>query len=321
MSRRQVVTALLIAQLVGAAFVTAGQALKDARDPVILAGIVAILLTGVLLAAYLRGWEAARAVNIVIVTATVGIATPDLFVRELSALIVLVPPAIAQVLAGPRWIAGSALGILAIMTLRAGPQAGFLTSYTNDVRTLASFIVIVLGMVLSRVVADTALRSATANGQRAEEALARADVQAVELQERARTLREQNQRQQELLNLVAELETPAVTLAEGVLLAPIVGPIDDRRAGAFAARLLQHASEQRARLVVRDVAGAANVNGNAALALARVVQALRLIGCQVAISGISADVARTLASNGVSFSGAITVRTPREALELYRAGA
>lgn len=319
MVRRQIVTALLIAQVAGAIMITIGQMLKDVRDPAFAIGVAAILLAVGILAAYRRGWEAALTVNMVAVTVAVGLGTPEKFVREYSALVVLVPPAVAQVLAGPRWILGSALGLLAILSLRAGPEARFLSSYTYDLRTLGSFALVVTCMLLSRLVADTALREATANGARAEEALRRADAQADELRAQAEALREQNERQQRLLDLVARLEIPAVALAEGVLLAPIVGPIDEGRAEALVGRLVRHASEQRARLVVLDVAGASDVDAEAARALGRAVEALRLIGCRVAISGISAATASVLAEGQVAFNGAVTVRTPREALERARA--
>lgn len=319
MARRQIVTALLIAQVAGAIIITIGQMLKDPREPAFGIGVAATLLAIGILAAYRRGWEAALAMNMVAVTVAVGLGTPEKFVREYSALVVLVPPAVAQVLAGPRWILGSALGLLVILSLRAGPEARFLSAYTNDLRTLGSFALVVTCMLLSRLVADTALREATANGARAEEALRRADAQADALRAQAEALREQNERQQRLLDLVARLEIPAVALAEGVLLAPIVGPIDEGRAEALVGRLVRHASEQRARLVVLDVAGASDVDADAARALGRAVEALRLIGCRVAISGISAATASALAEGQVAFNGAVTVRTPREALERERA--
>ena len=131
-------------------------------------------------------------------------------------------------------------------------------------------------------------------------------------------LQAQNQRQQRLLDLVAQLETPAILLAKGVLLAPVVGPIDDQRAQSFVGRLLEAASLQRARLVIIDIAGASNVDSRAAALLGQAVQALRLIGCRVAISGISAELAHTLVTAGISFDGVPTVRTPREAIEHYQ---
>lgn len=318
MTQRQVVTALLIVQIIGTVLLAIGQVLRDPTSIILPTSIAIIVLLIVLLWAYRCGWEPARMIDIVVVTIAVGIATPDEFVFQRPALIALVPMALAQVLGGPGWVAGSALGMLAIFTLRAGFEHGFLTTYTADLRTIAIFTFIVASMALSRVIADTAVRNATRQQQRAEEAFARIEAQAQTLQEQTQELRAQNQRQQRLLDLIAQLETPAILLAEGVLLAPVVGPIDDQRAQSFVGRLLEAASLQRARLVIIDIAGASNVDSRAAALLGQAVQALRLIGCQVAISGISAELAHTLVTVGVAFDGVLTVRTPREAIEHYQ---
>lgn len=318
MTRRQVVLALLALQLVSTILLVIGQAIRDINNIVFPLGIATTLIIAGLLWAYWRGWEQAGIVNIIVVTIAVGIGTPDWLVRPYQGLIVLVPMALAQILGGPRWILISMFGLLAILTVRAGPEAGYITSYTGDLRTITILLFIVLSMALSRIIADTAIRTATANAQRAEEARTHADAQAKTLEEQTQALQEQNRRQQQLLDLVAQLETPAILLAEGVLLAPIVGPIDDQRAESFVGRLLEVASAQRARLVIIDIAGASNVDERAAALLGRAVRSLRLIGCRVAISGISAELAHTLVASGVSFDGIPTVRTPREAIALYQ---
>ncbi|MCS6841799.1 MAG: STAS domain-containing protein [Roseiflexus sp.] len=319
MTRRQVVLALLTLQLIGTILLVIGQAIRDINSIIFPLGIATTFIIAGLLWAYWRGWEQASIVDIIIVTIAVGIGTPDWLVRPHQGLIVLVPMALAQILGGPRWILISTVGLLAILTVRAGPEAGYITAYTGDLRTITIFGFIVLSMALSRIIADNAIRHATEQTQRAEEARARADAQAKILEEQTQALQEQNRRQQQLLDLVTQLETPAIALTEGVLLAPVVGPIDDRRAETFVRRLLETASAQHIHLVVIDIAGASNVDKRATALLGRAVQALRLIGCQVAISGISAELARTLVASGVSFDGVPTVRTPREAIEAYQA--
>ncbi len=127
----------------------------------------------------------------------------------------------------------------------------------------------------------------------------------------------QLEQQKELLDLVMTLETPVVPLADGVLLAPIVGHIDTRRAEALTKRMLQEASTQRARLVVLDIAGVSIVDTAVARALIHAVQALRLLGCDVALSGISATVAVSLIHLGVDLEHVQTVRSPQEALANY----
>jgi rsbT co-antagonist protein RsbR len=120
--------------------------------------------------------------------------------------------------------------------------------------------------------------------------------------------------QRQLLNLVTTLETPAVPLAEGVLFIPIVGHVDTRRALDLNERLLNAASDQRARLVILDISGVSVIDTEVAQALLQTAQALRLLGCQVALSGISPENALTLTHLEVDLHGVSTVRSPQEAL-------
>src|SRR5262249_21151302 len=120
--------------------------------------------------------------------------------------------------------------------------------------------------------------------------------------------------QQQLLDLVASLETPAVPLAEGGLFAPIVGHLDARLAQQLTSRLLHEASTQRARLVVLDIAGVSVIATVVARALLRTTQPRPLRACEATISGISASVAMTVIQLGISLDEVTTARSPQEAL-------
>jgi rsbT co-antagonist protein RsbR len=100
-------------------------------------------------------------------------------------------------------------------------------------------------------------------------------------------------------------------------LAPIVGHVDTRRAQALTTRLLHEASAQRAKLVVLDIAGVSVMDTSVAKALIHTVHALRLLGCEVALSGISASVAMSLIHLGINLDEVRTVRSPQEALANY----
>ena len=80
-------------------------------------------------------------------------------------------------------------------------------------------------MAFSGLATDNARRLAEARAQ-AEQARLLAEQQAQQLEKQAGELTERNAAQQRLLDLVAELETPAVQLADGVLFVPIVGHLD-----------------------------------------------------------------------------------------------
>lgn len=123
--------------------------------------------------------------------------------------------------------------------------------------------------------------------------------------------------QRQLLELIMTLETPAVSLADHVLLAPIVGHIDSRRAQSLTQRLLQTVDEHKARLVIIDIAGVPIVDTAVAQSLIQMAQAIQLLGCQVRMSGITATVAATLVNLGISLHTITTVRSPQDALAEY----
>ncbi len=141
------------------------------------------------------------------------------------------------------------------------------------------------------------------------------EMQQVQLIRTNEQLQQQLASERELLNLVSALETPVVSLAEGILLAPIVGHIDSRRADTLRARLLEAVHANRTRLMILDITGVATVDTSVAQALMMTIQALRLLGCRVVVSGISATVAMTLTHLGIDMSNVETVRSPEEALE------
>jgi rsbT co-antagonist protein RsbR len=285
----------------------------EAAQPVIAAASALIICT-ILLLAYWRGQEWARYADVVAITLLVGFGLNEAGIMRLVSLIVLVPPALALVLTPPLWMLGSAVLLLVILIGR-GNGLGIYT----DPQTLIFYWVVVACMFLSRRIADVARRDAHDQARRAEAALEQSERQAQDLARQAGDLSEQNARQQQLLDLVATLETPAVALADGVLLAPLVGRLDSRRAEALTARLLDAASAQRARLIVLDIAGVTTVDANVVPALLSSVRALRLVGCAAMITGISADVAMTITQLGAVFADVATARSPQEALAQYAA--
>jgi rsbT co-antagonist protein RsbR len=158
---------------------------------------------------------------------------------------------------------------------------------------------------------EAALRTSDANAERTEAAQRWAEAQARELEAHAAALSVAEER---LRSLVATLETPAVAVADGVLLAPIVGAIDTRRAQQITERLLASIAGQRVRLLILDLAGVAMVDTAVTGTLLQIAQAVRLLGCKVVITGIAPAVAVTITSLGASLEGIETARSPQEAL-------
>lgn len=314
-TQRRVVLALMALQTVGTFLLLIGQWRATPNNPVLwFIGAGTLIFAG-LLVAYARGWEYACHINMIFSTVSIAFALPDQFVYDQNSIIVLIPSALALVLVPTSWVMGSAIALLLLFMIRAdfGP-----TTYTSDVRTVTIYLFVAGCMFLGRLIVDNARRTAVAETHRAETALARSEEQTRELERQAAELGAQNAAQQRLLNLVATLETPAVTLAEGVVLAPLVGRLDAQRAQTLTERLLHAVGKQRTRLVILDIAGVPELSMEVAEGLVRTTQALRLLGCAAVLTGISATTAAALAQHG-SLAHVLTARSPQEALELARA--
>jgi rsbT co-antagonist protein RsbR len=262
--------------------------------------------------AYWRGHEWARPATVILSTLLNAlVTTQEPYLTQLPTLTVFIPPVLALVMTGPLWVLGVGALQLVILLVRAGGGV-----YV-DPFFLIIYGLVIGGMALSRVLTDMAQHAAEANARRAADALENSERQARELAQKALELEQQNTQQQQLLALVSTLETPVVVLADGVLFAPVVGHLDTRRAQELTSRLLQAASSQRARLLVLDIAGVAAVDTAVAMALVEAARALRLLGCNVTISGISAAVAATLTHLGVALDGIATTRSPQDALTQF----
>jgi Anti-anti-sigma regulatory factor (antagonist of anti-sigma factor) len=151
--------------------------------------------------------------------------------------------------------------------------------------------------------------------QRAEEAEAARNTAEAARQEIERRALEQ----QRLLELVAVLELPVLTIDERVLLVPLVGHLDSRRAEALRQRVLKVVAERRAQAVIIDVSGITIIDTAVARALIDTATAIRLLGARTLISGIGPAVAQTLVHLNIGLEEVVTAPNPEAALRLARA--
>lgn len=111
-------------------------------------------------------------------------------------------------------------------------------------------------------------------------------------------------RQQEAIR---ELSTPALQVRERLLILPIIGLLDSYRAKQLTDGLLQAVRSHRAKVVVMDLTGVATVDSKVANHLIQTVEAARLMGARVIVTGLSADVAQSLVTLGVDLSRLNTI--------------
>ncbi len=120
------------------------------------------------------------------------------------------------------------------------------------------------------------------------------------VQERERTIRDQQE-------AIRELSTPVLQVRERLLILPIVGVIDPRRARQLTEQLLRGIRTNRARVVVIDITGVAAMDSNVANHLVLTVEASRLLGATVIVTGLSPEIAQTLVNIGVDLTKMNTV--------------
>ncbi|MCS6940352.1 MAG: STAS domain-containing protein [Roseiflexus sp.] len=279
----------------------------------IIAAVVgaAAITDAVLLAAYLRGWRYVPEA-LVITAVFISAFITDIFPLSDGVgfpLSLLIPAALALALTSPTWVVFSAFLTAAIYAGRV-IAAGLMLNISYPI----VYAIIVGVLLLARAVLDTTARQADEVRKRAEMAQTQAEEQARALEAANATQQAQLEEQRRLLDLVATLEIPAIILADGVLFAPIVGNLDNRRSALLTSRLLDAAHQQRAHHVIIDISGVSTVDTGVAQALIQSAQALRLLGCRVTLSGISSDVALTLTQQKIQLSDIATVRSPQEAL-------
>ena len=106
---------------------------------------------------------------------------------------------------------------------------------------------------------------------------------------------------------IRELSTPVLQVREGLLILPIIGLIDSLRAKQLTEQLLNAIRANRAKAVVVDITGVPAVDSKVANHLLQTVDAARLMGARVIVTGLSADVAQALVYVGVDLTRLKTV--------------
>ncbi len=120
------------------------------------------------------------------------------------------------------------------------------------------------------------------------------------VQERERIIREQQE-------AIRELSTPVLQVRERLLILPIIGVIDPQRARQLTEQLLRGIRSNRAKVVVIDITGVPAVDSTVANHLVQTVDASRLMGATVIVTGLSAEIAQTLVTIGVDLARMKTV--------------
>jgi rsbT co-antagonist protein RsbR len=120
------------------------------------------------------------------------------------------------------------------------------------------------------------------------------------VQERERIIRQQQE-------AIRELSTPVLQVRERLLILPMIGVIDSQRARQLTEQVLRGIRTNRAKVVVMDITGVPSIDSNVANHLVQTVDASRLMGATVIVTGLSPEIAQTLVTIGVELGKMNTV--------------
>lgn len=101
---------------------------------------------------------------------------------------------------------------------------------------------------------------------------------------------------------IRELSTPVLQVREGLLILPIIGLIDSQRARQLTEQLLRAIRDNRAKAVVIDITGVPAVDSKIANHIIQTVEAARLMGARVVVTGMSPEVAQALVTIGMDLT-------------------
>ncbi len=103
-----------------------------------------------------------------------------------------------------------------------------------------------------------------------------------------------------------ELSTPLIPIADHVVLMPLVGSIDSKRAQDIMEMLLEGIGQYQADIAIVDITGVPVIDTQVANALIQVAKAVHLLGSKVVLTGIGPTMAQTLVHLGADLSMIIT---------------
>ncbi len=118
----------------------------------------------------------------------------------------------------------------------------------------------------------------------------------------------------ELNRSLMEMSTPVTQVWDGLLLLPLVGIIDTKRARDIMSAMLSEISETRARVFILDISGVGVIDTAVANHLIQITKATSLMGCACIVSGVSPAIAQTIVELGIDVGNVQTTATMQDAL-------
>ncbi|PCC72964.1 anti-anti-sigma factor [Nannocystis exedens] len=112
-------------------------------------------------------------------------------------------------------------------------------------------------------------------------------------------LAEQSQR-------LMDLSTPMIPINDRVVVLPLVGAIDAKRADQMLSTLLCGPAQNRAQVATLDITGVSTIDSHVAAVLVNAARAVQLLGAEVVLTGMRPEVATTLVGLNIDLGNIVT---------------
>ncbi len=251
---------------------------------------------------------------VLIVLVSVVLGAPAFF-GVTTALVVVM----GALLIGPRAVLPPGISSIALTGLLAfAERRGWLTELQfqgapEHVVTLQLAFVIVgfiVLMVFSALVSDRLRASVVAVEERAAEAERAWHKQTTVAEQLTADVAEQER----LLAVIHDLEVPLVPILPGVVVVPLVSHLGAERMAKIERRVLDFVAATRTDSVLVDITAVPQLDAAGVTAIIRLGQALRLLGTQMILTGITAVTAQNLVHFQIDVAMMPTYATIEDAL-------
>ncbi len=117
-------------------------------------------------------------------------------------------------------------------------------------------------------------------------------------------------------DLIRTMSTPLIPISDEIVVMPLVGTLDQERADQVLESLLRGIAAATPRVAILDITAVPVVDANVANALVRAAHAARLLGVDVVLTGLRAEVAKTLVDMGLDLPGVRTCSTLKSGIAI-----
>lgn len=127
---------------------------------------------------------------------------------------------------------------------------------------------------------------------------------------------ENNINKEKKVKTIEDIAVPIIQVWDQILVVPIIGILDSDRTAQIMEDLLEKISLTKARIGLLDITGVPYIDSTTAQHLIETVNAVRLLGSKVIITGIKPKIAQTVVHLGVDLSEVRTTMSLMHGMKL-----